>query len=94
MATADILELSLTDLSKLIAARELSSFEAVSAALARLERLEEKLNAFISVLSEQALTEAKKADGEIARGNYRGPLHGIPVTIKDMFEMAGVLVPG
>lgn len=94
MATADILELSLTDLSKLIAARELSSFEAVSAALARLERLEEKLNAFISVLSEQALTEAKKADEEIARGNYRGPLHGIPVTIKDMFEMAGVRTTG
>jgi aspartyl-tRNA(Asn)/glutamyl-tRNA(Gln) amidotransferase subunit A len=94
MAAADILELFLTALSKLIAARELSSSEAVSAALACLERLEPKLNAFISVLSEQALTEAKKADEEIARGNYRGPLHGIPVTIKDMFEMAGVRTTG
>ena len=94
MAPADILELYLTDLSELIAARELSSSEAVSAALARLERLEEKLNAFITVLSERALTEAKKADEEIARGHYRGPLHGIPVTIKDMFEMAGVRTTG
>jgi aspartyl-tRNA(Asn)/glutamyl-tRNA(Gln) amidotransferase subunit A len=94
MASVDILELNLTDLSKLIAARELSSSEAVSAALARLERLEEKLNAFISVLAEPALTEAKKADAEIARGHYRGPLHGIPVTIKDMFEMAGVRTTG
>lgn len=94
MAPADILELYLTDLSKLIAARELSSSEAVSAALARLERLEEKLNAFITVLSERALTEAKKADEEIARGHYRGPLHGVPVTIKDMFEMAGVRTTG
>ena len=94
MAPADILELNLTDLSRLIAARELSSSEATRAALARLELLENKLNAFITVLCEQALAEAKKADEEIARGNYRGALHGVPVTIKDMFEMAGVLTTG
>ena len=68
--------------------------EAVNAALTRLERLEGKLNAFITVLYEQARAEAKKADEEIARGNNRGPLHGIPVTIKDMFETAGVLTTG
>ncbi len=94
MAPSDILELNLTDLSKLIAARELSSAEAVRAALARLDQLEDKLNAFITVLREQAPAEAKKADEEIARGNYRGPLHGVPVTIKDMFETAGVLTTG
>jgi aspartyl-tRNA(Asn)/glutamyl-tRNA(Gln) amidotransferase subunit A len=94
MAPADILELNLTDLSKLIAARELSSSEAVKAALTRLELLEHKLNAFITVLSEQAPADAKKADEEIARGHYRGPLHGVPVSIKDMFEMAGVLTTG
>ncbi|MEX0802292.1 MAG: amidase [Candidatus Binatia bacterium] len=90
MAPADICELNLADLSRLIAARELSSSEAVKAALKRLERLEDKLNAFITVVSEQALAEAKKADDEIARGRYCGPLHGIPVTIKDLFETAGV----
>ena len=94
MAPADILDLNLTDLSKLIAARELSSSETLKAALTRLEQLEGKLNAFITVLREQAPAEAKKADGEIARGNYRGPLHGVPVTIKDMFETAGVLTTG
>ena len=94
MAHSDILELNLTDLSKLIGSRELSSSEAVKAALARLELLEDKLNAFITVLPEQALAEAKKADEEIARGHYRGPLHGVPVSIKDMFEMAGVLTTG
>jgi aspartyl-tRNA(Asn)/glutamyl-tRNA(Gln) amidotransferase subunit A len=94
MAPTDICELNLTDLSRLIAARELSSSEAVSAALTRLEQLEDRLNAFITVLREQALAEAKKADEEIARGNYRGPLHGIPVTIKDMFETAGVPTTG
>ena len=94
MASTDILELNLTDLSRLIAARKLSSLEATRAALARLELLENRLNAFITVLAEQALTRAKKADEEIARENYRGPLHGVPVTIKDMFETAGVLTTG
>jgi aspartyl-tRNA(Asn)/glutamyl-tRNA(Gln) amidotransferase subunit A len=94
MAPPDILELNLTDLSGLIAAREVSSSEAVRAALSRLQLLEAKLNAFITVLSEPALAEAKKADEEIACGRYRGPLHGVPVSIKDMFEMAGVLTTG
>jgi aspartyl-tRNA(Asn)/glutamyl-tRNA(Gln) amidotransferase subunit A len=90
MAWADICELNLAELSKLLAARDLSSSEAVMAALTRLERLDGKLNAFITVPGEQAIAEAKKADDEIARGRYRGPLHGIPVTIKDLFETAGV----
>ena len=94
MVPIDILELNLTDLSKLIVARELSSTEAVKTALARLDHLDNKLNAFITVLREQAPAEAKQADEEIGRGNYRGPLHGIPVTIKDMFETAGVLTTG
>jgi aspartyl-tRNA(Asn)/glutamyl-tRNA(Gln) amidotransferase subunit A len=94
MDSAGILELNLSDLSRLIATRELKSLEAVRAALTRLELLEKKLNAFITVLRDQALAEAKKADEEIARGHYRGPLHGVPVTIKDMFEMAGVLTTG
>jgi aspartyl-tRNA(Asn)/glutamyl-tRNA(Gln) amidotransferase subunit A len=90
MAVADICELNLTELSKLLAARELSSSEAVKATLTRLERLDGKLNAFITVPGEQAIAEAKKADEEIARGRYCGPLHGVPVTIKDLFETAGV----
>ena len=94
MASSEILELSLTDLSWLIAGRKLSSSEAVSAALAQLERLEPKLNAFITVLGEQARAEAKKADEEIARGNYRGALYGVPVTIKDMFDTKGVRTTG
>jgi aspartyl-tRNA(Asn)/glutamyl-tRNA(Gln) amidotransferase subunit A len=94
MDATDILELNLSDLSRVIAARELASSEVVRAALARLELLQDKLNAFITVLPDQALAEAKKADEEIACGHYRGPLHGVPVTIKDMFEMAGVLTTG
>ena len=94
MTPADICELNLTDVSKAIVARELSSSEVVSATLARLERIDDKLNAFITVLREQALAAAKKVDQDIARGHYRGPLHGVPVTIKDMFETAGVRTTG
>ena len=94
MASADINEMGLADLSARLAAREISSGEAVSAALGRLERLAGKLNAFITVLGEQARAEANKADDEIARGWYRGPLHGVPVTIKDMFETAGTRTTG
>ena len=94
MAPADITEMSLADLSAHIAAREIPSTEAVSSALTRLDGLEGKLNAFVTVLGEQARAEAKKADDEIARGQYRGPLHGVPVTIKDMFETAGTRTTG
>jgi len=84
---ADINEFYLADLSWRIASRELSSSEVVNAALARLERMQAKLNAFITVLAEPAIAEAKRADEEIARGRPRGPLHGVPVTIKDMFGL-------
>ena len=94
MAPADITEMGLTDLAAHLAARELSSAEAVSSALERLDRLEGKLNAFITVFGEQARAEARKADDEIASGQYRGPLHGVPVTIKDMFETAGTRTTG
>ncbi|HEY7167320.1 MAG TPA: amidase [Candidatus Binatia bacterium] len=94
MTSDTICELSLIDLSKAIAARELSSVEAVTAVLSRLDRLEPKLNAFITVSREGALADAKKADGEIGQGNHRGPLHGIPVSVKDLFQTKGILTTG
>jgi aspartyl-tRNA(Asn)/glutamyl-tRNA(Gln) amidotransferase subunit A len=94
MADGEILELSLTDLSWLIAARKTSAAEALEASLARLRTLDDKLNAFITVCDDEARADAEKADQEIAAGNYRGPLHGVPVSIKDMFEMTGVLTTG
>jgi aspartyl-tRNA(Asn)/glutamyl-tRNA(Gln) amidotransferase subunit A len=90
MAASDILELPLSDLSWLIAGRKLSSSEAVDAALAQLERLESKLNAFITVAADQARAAAQKADDDIGRGDYRGALHGVPVTVKDLFYTAGM----
>jgi aspartyl-tRNA(Asn)/glutamyl-tRNA(Gln) amidotransferase subunit A len=70
--------------------RRLSSVELTQAALGRIERLNPSLNAFLAVLPEHALERAAQADRELAAGNSRGPLHGIPIALKDLFDMRGV----
>ena len=70
--------------------REVSSVELTKACLERIERDGGKLNAFITVTAEAALEEARRRDEEIERGNLLGPLHGIPVAVKDVFCTAGV----
>ncbi|MBM4261156.1 MAG: amidase [Deltaproteobacteria bacterium] len=94
MADGDVLAMNLTDLSWLIASKKVSASEVVSAALARLDQFEPQLNAFITVDRDGALAQAKRADEEITRGAYRGPLHGVPVSIKDLFETAGMRTTG
>src|SRR4051794_24186068 len=91
MVAADVCALNLAEMSQRIAARQLSSVDAVRSAISRLELVDSKLNAFITVIGEQALSEAEQADRDIAADRYRGPLHGVPVTIKDLFQTAGVL---
>jgi aspartyl-tRNA(Asn)/glutamyl-tRNA(Gln) amidotransferase subunit A len=71
-------------------ARRVSAVELAAAANARIARLNSKLNAFITVTAEQALEEARQADAELAAGHDRGPLHGIPVAVKDLFLTRGV----
>lgn len=81
---------SIAELSELIRQKQVSPVELVQACLDRIERLNPKLNAFITVLSAQALEDAKQAESEIANGNWRGPLHGIPIGVKDMFDTEGI----
>ncbi len=71
-----------------IRAREISPAELTRDCLARIERLNPKLNAFISVLADSALDQARRAEQEIFRGKYRGPLHGIPIGLKDIIDTA------
>jgi aspartyl-tRNA(Asn)/glutamyl-tRNA(Gln) amidotransferase subunit A len=71
-------------------ARRVSSVELVTAAIQRIDRLNEHLGAFITVTAEQALEQARKADRELASGPNRGPLHGIPIALKDLFATRGV----
>jgi aspartyl-tRNA(Asn)/glutamyl-tRNA(Gln) amidotransferase subunit A len=69
--------------------KEVSPVELTRACLDRIEKLNPALNAFITVISESALAEARAAESEISRGEWRGPLHGIPVALKDLIDTAG-----
>lgn len=70
--------------------RRFSSVELTTAALGRIERLNATFKFFITVTAEQALTQARQADAELAAGRDRGPLHGIPIAVKDLFATRGV----
>ena len=82
--------MSLAEASELLHARKASPVELADACLARIERLNPGLNAFITITADQAMAEARTAESEIMRGRWRGPLHGIPIALKDLFDTAGV----
>ena len=86
--------LSATALAELLRRREVSPVEVTVAYLARIEQVDPALNSYITVTAEQAMAEARQAEAEIAAGNYRGPLHGVPVAVKDQFCTDGVLTTG
>ncbi len=86
--------LSLLEVSDLIRRREVSSREVTQALLARIERLEPQLNSVLMLLADQALEAAQQADAEIARGQWRGPLHGVPLGIKDLHWTKGLPTTG
>ncbi|CAN5452271.1 amidase [soil metagenome] len=87
----ELYELPLIELAAKIEAREVSPVEAAQSSLDRLDATEPALTAFVTVTTEIALAQAKLAEKEIADGNYRGPLHGIPLGVKDLYDTAGVL---
>ena len=91
-AAADLTSLTLTEASRRIAARELTSLELTRAYLQRVERLNPRVNAYITVTGEQALAQARALDADLASGRYRGPLHGIPLALKDNVDTAGILM--
>lgn len=82
--------LTISELSKLIRGRHISPVELVEAHLSRIESLQPSLNSFITIISDQAMISAKRSEKELMTGTYRGPLHGIPFGLKDLFEVAGV----
>ncbi len=82
--------LSACELGRMIRAGDLSPVELVAGVLERIHRLDGRINAFIRVLDESAMAQAEAAQREITRGEWRGPLHGVPIAIKDIIDVKGV----
>ena len=90
MDRTEIAFLSATELGAAIKSKQVSPLEAVEAYLERIERIDSKVNSYITVCADEARREALQAEAEIQRGEYRGPLHGIPIGIKDQIHTKGI----
>ena len=90
MADKELCFRSAAELGRLIRDRQVSPVEVTQAHLQRIEELEPGLNSFITLLPEQATEAARKSEEEIQQGNYRGPLHGVPLGLKDAYETRGI----
>ena len=88
--STDLTTLGISEAANLVRRRAISPVELTRACLQRIERLNPSLNAFITVTAEEALAHARDAEAEVRRGRWRGPLHGIPVGLKDNIDTAGV----
>ena len=86
----DLVTLTLKQASELVRRKEVSPVELTEACLARIDRHDRAINAFITVTREQALKDAREMEAELRRGNQRGPLHGIPIALKDNIDTAGI----
>ena len=91
MTTHDIPWLSAAETAVAIKTKQVSPVEVVQAYLARIERLDGHLHAYITVLRDEALAAARQAEQAIMRGDKAGPLFGVPVAVKDQFWTKGIL---
>ena len=82
--------LTLSEASQLVRSKKVSPVELTHECLSRIERLNPKLNAFITVTADSAVAEAREAEAEVQHDGWRGPLHGIPIALKDLIDTAGV----
>ncbi len=90
MPGQDLHYLELTELAQRLRARELSPVDVTKAALERIERLDPTLRSYATLMADSALAQARQAEDEIGRGRHRGPLHGVPVAVKDLCYTKGV----
>ena len=90
MAGNELLSSTISELAPRIRAGEVSPVELTEAALARAEELQPSLNTFITLLGEQAMAQAREEEEAISRGEYKGPLQGIPIGLKDNLATAGI----
>ncbi|MCM3903091.1 MAG: amidase [Pyrinomonadaceae bacterium] len=85
-----MIDISISEAAELLRQKQVSPVDLATACLDRIERFNPVLNAFITVTHESAMAQARVAEDEIQRGKWRGPLHGIPVGLKDLIDTAGV----
>ena len=90
MPNLDFLKMTISELAPKIRNKEISPVELTEAALTEADRLQPKLNSFITLLHEQAMDQARESETALSRGDYRGPLHGIPIGLKDNLATAGI----
>jgi len=90
MPKVDFLRMTISELAPKIQNKEVSPVELTEAALAEADRLQPTLNSFITILHDRALDQARESETAISRGDYRGPLHGIPIGLKDNLATAGI----
>ena len=91
MTSQELHYLSISEAADLISQKRLSPVELTQAHLTRIEATEPRLNSFITLLADDALASAQTAEQEIQAGDYRGPLHGIPIGLKDLYYTKGIL---
>ena len=94
MDSGDIIRLTASELARLIEKREVSPVEATQAYLDRIDDVDFKFNAYLTVTREEALRAAREAEEAIGRGEYRGPMHGIPYAVKDQLWTRGIRTTG
>jgi len=94
MNTSELPFLSAGDLSRLIQSKEVSPVEVTEAYLDRITSLDHRFNSYLTVMREQALVDAQQAEEDIASGQHKGPMHGVPVAVKDQFWSRGVRSTG
>ena len=94
MNKSELAFLSASDLSRLIQSKEVSPVEATQAYLDRIASLDHRFNSYLTVMREQALADAQQAEEDIASGQHKGPMHGVPVAVKDQFWSKGVRSTG
>ncbi|MCI0830298.1 MAG: Asp-tRNA(Asn)/Glu-tRNA(Gln) amidotransferase GatCAB subunit A, partial [Chloroflexi bacterium] len=90
MPNVDFLRMTISELAPKIKNKEVSPVELTEAALAEADRLQPTLNSFITILHDRAMDQAREAESAIFQGDYRGPLHGIPIGLKDNLATAGI----
>jgi len=88
--TSELCYLSIAETGPLLKSQQLSPVELTNAFLDRIEAIDAQIHSFVLVTREEALRQANEAEREIASNRYRGPLHGIPIGLKDLIETAGI----